>query len=79
MIPTAFPAIAPVQSVGELFGPLAPIAVLGVILALVILVAMLAAEAPQGQPPARPERTRGRRLARDEVGLADAQRPVRAG
>lgn len=56
MIPAAFPAIAPAQSVGELFGPLAPIAVLGVILALIVLVAMLAADAPLGQPPARPER-----------------------
>jgi putative effector of murein hydrolase LrgA (UPF0299 family) len=45
MIPAACPTIAPAQTVGELFGPLATIAVLGVVVGLVILVALLVAEA----------------------------------
>jgi hypothetical protein len=40
MIPPAFP-IAPAMTLGELFGPLAPIAVFGVIAALVILLALI--------------------------------------
>ena len=45
MIPAAFPTIAPVETVGQLFGPLASIAVFGVLLGLAILVALLVTEA----------------------------------
>ena len=45
MIPAAFPTIAPTQTVGELFGPLATIAVFGVVIGLAILVALLVTEA----------------------------------
>jgi len=44
MIPAAFPMVAPL-TVGELFGPLATVAVLGVVLGLAILVALLVTEA----------------------------------
>jgi len=45
MIPAAFPTIAPAQTVGQLFGPLASIAVFGVVVGLAILVALLVTEA----------------------------------
>jgi len=45
MIPAAFPTIAPAQTLGEIFGPLAPIAVFGVVVGLAILVALLVTEA----------------------------------
>jgi hypothetical protein len=45
MIPAAFPMVAPAQTLGELFGPLATIAVLGVVAGLAILVALLVTEA----------------------------------
>ncbi len=54
MIPAAFPTIAPAQTVGELFGPLAPIAAFGVVGALIILVALILADrrtAARRRPP----------------------------
>jgi hypothetical protein len=41
MIPAAFPAVAPAMTVGDLFGPLAPIAAFGVIGGLMVLVALI--------------------------------------
>jgi hypothetical protein len=64
MIPPAFAAIAPAMTLGELFGPLAPIAVFGVIAALVILLALIVTDsgaarqqARAGRDSALPEKT----------------------
>jgi hypothetical protein len=45
MIPGAIPPVAPATTLGELFGPLAPIAVLAAVAGLAVLVAVLAGEA----------------------------------
>jgi putative effector of murein hydrolase LrgA (UPF0299 family) len=73
MIPAAISTIAPAQTVGELFGPLAPIAVLGVIGGLVILVALLVAEA---RSTARRSVERGARETR-ALGETKTASPVR--
>lgn len=44
MFPTAFPQVAPNLTVGELFGPLGPIAVVAVLVALAVLVGVLVGE-----------------------------------
>jgi hypothetical protein len=68
MIPAAIPPIAPGISLGELFGPLASLAVLGAMVALAILVALLAGASWV---------TARRRLRRRQAGGA-ARRPVGA-
>jgi hypothetical protein len=65
MIPAAFPTIAPAQTVGELFGPLATIAVLGVVVGLVILVALLVAEAASSSRRTGRQPVRRGRAARE--------------
>ena len=44
MIPIGFPQVAPAVTVGELFGPLAPLALVGAIAALLVLVGLIAGE-----------------------------------
>jgi len=72
MIPAAFPTVAPALSVGELFGPLAPIAVLGVVLGMAILVTLLLVEARSAT------RRRGRTTRRSSASPgAEQVSPVR--
>jgi len=44
MIPAAFPPVAPSLSLGDLFGPLAPLALVGALAALAVLIGLLAGE-----------------------------------
>ena len=45
MIPAGFPVIAPPMTLGDVFGPLAPVAVFCVIAGLVVVLALSTAEA----------------------------------
>ena len=65
MIPAALPTIAPALTVGELFGPLAPIAAIGVVGGLVILVALIVVENRTAA------RQRADRAARDAGGSTE--------
>ena len=58
MIPIAFSAVAPSTTLGELFGPLATVAVFGVLAGLFVLVALVAVQAWAAAPPASATRLR---------------------
>lgn len=64
MIPTGFPIVAPAITLGELFGPLASIAVVGVLAGLLIVVALVLTESrtrrQRPDPAARAERPAGK-------------------
>jgi hypothetical protein len=44
MIPTGFPPVVPAITLGDLFGPLAPLALVAALVALLVLIGLLAGE-----------------------------------
>jgi hypothetical protein len=53
MIPAAFPLVAPASTLGDVFGPLASVAVLGVIVGLLFLVGLVALQSWAATHPER--------------------------
>jgi hypothetical protein len=75
MIPAAFRAAAPAMTVGDLFGPLAAIAVFGVIAGLMVLLALIVTQSWTAARRLRDAAASPSRV-RDEAQVASPTRPA---